>query len=112
MVPLLVPFIVCQDMPLRIGMNTGKLANCTGECDMRQRQGERETSFSDNCIPPSYAPCALAFLIITQAGIQRRHRRCSARFYATLLKFKNWIGCSDELVVVLNPSLVVTTLDT
>ena len=36
-------------------MSTAKLAHGAGECDMRQRQGERDISFADNCIPPIYS---------------------------------------------------------
>ena len=90
-------------------MDIGKLADGAGERHMRQKKGERDSSFFDNCVPPIYASRALAFIIITQAGIQCRQSRCIDRPYVALLKSKNRISCSNELVIVLNSVLSVTT---
>ena len=99
-------------MPLRIGMNISKLTDGTGERDMRQKKGERDAGFSDNRVPPIYTSRALAYIVITQAGIQCRQSWRIDRPYVALFKFKNRICCRNELMIIVNSNLSVTTLYT
>src|SRR5262245_3582884 len=71
----LLPVRIAQDLPIRIGLDRGELADVAVERNMRQLELERNADIVDHFVPAPDAVVAVGDIVVAQPHVERGQRR-------------------------------------